>query len=77
MIVGGDTNLPIRVHNILSQLQLRAWCTGLPSSLFLGLDHLQQLVYFYHPIILVLNNTKLGQSVRRRLPGIKDDPIEF
>ena len=77
MMVGGDTNLPVRVHNILPQLQLCAGFTGFPSSLFLGLDHLQQLVYFYHPIVLVLNNTKLGQLVRSRLPGIKDDQIEF
>ena len=77
MMVGEDTNLPVRVHNILSQLQLRARCTGFPSSLFLGLDHLQQLVYFHHPVVLVLNNTKFCQAVRHRHPEIKDDQIEF
>ena len=71
------TDLAIRVHDILPELQLRARRAGLAPGLLLGLDHLQQLVYFHHPVVLVLNNTKFCQAVRHRHPEIKDDQIEF
>ena len=53
------TNLAIRVHDVLPELQLCARRAGLAPRLLLGLDHLEQLIDLHHPVVFVLQTKEV------------------